>query len=643
MKTLCLFIALGLSFALVGSSAAQQKPAKSSKPQPAAEAEGKDKDEGKEKKEAEAEMTVLQQRGLDLLRQAAEDAIGIEDRRSSAKILAAAADALWERDQERARKLFQHAFETAVNYYRDTKDDNLVRVTQGGSIGRQDLRLEVIKLASGRDAALGRKFSDQYIEEKKRELQENRTQNKLDGGGDSRLFGKTDPASGDLLRTAQTLLAVDLKLAVSLAQRAFSTGIPQSAPSFFIQLANRDRTSADQVYLTALERLRNDGAATPGQLLLLSAYPFGENRVWVTDGENTNSYGFQPPKDFTLDEQLIRRFIATAFTVLARTTELDPSQSPDVASWFGGALFAARLLEPKVAQYQPALLGDWRGLGARLAGLTAVKAGDGVEHTLQDVARETRQATNPDNTDRIKELLDRAQQTADFARRDDLYQQAAFETNRGGDLSRALNIADKISDSDFRSKVRSWLNFDAATRATNERRFDDARRLALEVEATDERAYLFFQIASAALKEKDRARAIELLNEAAQRATAADNSPEKIRAQLGIANIYAGIDPLRGFEIIGEAVKAANRIPNYSPDQTGLVRALSMRSGRGSMIMSNSVEGFDLGKTLAILARSDFDRALLLAQSLDSKPLKLATLVAIASAVFDKKQMAQAQ
>jgi hypothetical protein len=176
-----------------------------------------------------------------------------------------------------------------------------------------------------------------------------------------------------------------------------------------------------------------------------------------------------------------------------------------------------------------------------------------------------------------------------------------------------------------------------------EKRLDDARRFALEVDATDQRAYLFFQIASAALKDKDRFRAAEILHEAAQQATAADNTPEKLRALSGIAHLYAGIDPQRAFEVAAEAVRAANRVPTYGPGETRLLRSLETPGGQGSYLSVNDVREFDLGKMLAVLARTDFDGALLLAESLENKSLRLAAIVTLAASVFDKKQVAQVQ
>lgn len=658
MKLLHLFTVSALSLSLVIATAAQTKQAPpkaplgkvaAEKPAPAKPAtEAKDA-EGKENKEAE--ITAQYQRGLGLIREAAQESAGIEDKRGSARVQALAAGLLWKHDPSGARELFEKAFDTAIAHYRDTKDDNVERVSSSSSVGRADMRLEVIRMLGRHEAELSKKLTDRYVEEKKRETEERRLQaqnkasganNQGKGGGNERLFGTVDPSAGDLLQAARSLLETDMKTALQLIQRAFAGGVPQSAPSFLPELARRDRKAADEIYVMALAQLAANPQAHAGQLLLLSAYPFNENRVWVTEGQGTNSYGFNVPSNLEPDPAVIQRFLVTALTVLARAAELNPSQAPDAAPRVGTALFAARVLEPKVAKYQPAALDDWQALAGRLYALAAENQRGGIDETLKEMARDTKAPVPGQISDRAKDLQDRAEKTTNLAERDDLYMQAALYASRD-DVERALSLVDKISDLSFRRTVRAWVCFDAAGKATSEKRFDDARRYAQDVEATDQRAYLFFQIAAAALKEQNRARAVELLEEAATYATKAEDTAEKLRALLGLANLYATINPVRGFDLVTEAVKTANKVPSYRPDQTQLVRVVANRNGRGANTNVNSVESFDLGRTLTVLARTDFERALLLAQSLEQKTFRYTAVLALAATLFEPKQVSQAQ
>lgn len=645
---------LGLALVLVADGLAQTKPAPSKTPalaKPAAKPEAKPETEAK--KDAEPELTVQHQRGLDLVREAAAEAVAFDDKRNAARVLSQAGDMLWRFDQSRARDLFEKAFDTAVAHYRDTKDDNLERLSHSSSTSRSDMRLEVARLATKHNAEFGKKLTDRYIEEKKREAEERRanaatanTPEASSARANEKLLGSLDPAADELIRAAQALGESDPKAALDLVRRAFANGVPQSAPSFLPQAAARARKEVDEIYAGALSRLTADPLAHAGQLLLLSAYPFGENRVVVTDGQSNNGYGFSVPPGFQPDPQIINRFLVTALTVLNKAGQLNPAQFPEQAPRVGAALFAARVLEPKIAQFQPALIDDWGVAKTRLLALTADVQRGGIDRTLEGLEREKSGAKGGApglaKTD-SKDLLERADKTTNLAERDDLLMQAGMQEARQGDFDRGMGIVDRISDLTYKRTVRAWLNFDAANKAIGEKRFDDARRYALEVDASDQRAYLFFQIASAVLKDGDRGRALQMLDEAARYATAADNTSEKVRALLGLANQYAVLDGVRGFELADEAVKTINKVSDYNPDRNQLIRVIAMRSGRGANTSSNSVEGFDLGRTLRTLARHDFERALLLAQSLDQKPLKYTTVLALAATLFEAKQVSQVQ
>ncbi len=589
-----------------------------------------------ERKEFDKAALELEQRGVNLILLAAESSAKLDDKRSAARLQALAADALWKQEQARARRLFQSAFEAAIDYYHDGKGREQEQPAGGVSLSKPDLRLEVIRLAGKHDAQLSRRFTDRYVEEKRREKEEKRNQSKQPRSYDPAL-GVVDEASDDMLHVAEELLDVNKKDAIELAEQAFAKGVPQAAGYLFAQIAERDRATADQLYLMALDRLRRDKLPAPGQLLLLASYPFGAGDVWVSSGDGVNSYHFEVSDKFTIDKNLIQRFIATAFTVIARHVGGDISELPDANVRVGAALFAAKLLQPRIAKYSPERLGEWQNLTNALFYAANEQTQLGVDKTLDKVNRSVESEPTASIDERIKGLLDRAQNTNNFTQRDELYQEAALLASQKPDTPHALVIADKIGAREHRKKLRSWLNYEAATRAINERKLDEARQYAAEVEETDQSAYLFFQMARVALGDKDQVSARNLLEEAAQKAVGAENTHEKLLALLGLANLYSRFDSQRGFDLAGEAVRTANKIQNYGPDQTRLVRRLETPGGKSLSMSVENAEEFDLGKTLASLASIDFERALALAQSLEDKPLGLMAVISVAASVFERR------
>src|SRR5690349_13266625 len=169
-----LFI-IGLMSVMVPIGLAQTNAAPGKAPaaaKPASKPEAGAKPEAEAKKDNEAELRAQHQRGFDLVREAAAEAVGFDDKRNAARVLSQAGDMLWRFDQTRARELFEKAFDTAVTHYRDTKDDNLERLSHSSSTSRSDMRLEVARLATKHNAELGKKLTDRYVEDKSREAEE---------------------------------------------------------------------------------------------------------------------------------------------------------------------------------------------------------------------------------------------------------------------------------------------------------------------------------------------------------------------------------------------------------------------------------------------------------------------------------------
>ncbi len=585
-------------------------------------------------KEAEPELTPQQQRALGLVREAGQEAGGLDDKRSAAQIQAKAADLLWPHDAALAKELFAKSFETGLAHYRDTADDNLRKVGRNATVSRPDVLLDVIRLVNKHDSELGRSYTEKYVEEKKR--QREAQQNKPVNPALDRLLGDNQAAAAGLWRVADSLLEAETKLSYEVAGRALALAVTPETAFYLAKLAGKDRKLADQLYARAVNRLRADPAPLPGHLQVLTAYPFGSNSVRLLNGQDSHGYGFGGTREFTVDPQVVRLFLTTAYAVLTRVAEPAMAQLPDGATRLNTAFYVARSLEPKVAEFQPALLDEWRALALRLSTAVADKTRQSLETQAQrDSAPQEKQAPRNPQED-LQNALTRAEQATDPSQRDTLYARAAQVANDAGETERALEIAGKINDLPLRIKLKSWINYGAADRASRDKKWDDARRYALEVEATEERAYLLFQIATALLKEKDTPRASAMLEEAYQQATAAENSPRKVKALLGIANVFAASDFVRGFEVAEAAVKAANQLQRdktgLAPDDTALTRVLEI--GGSTMTNTNNVEGFDLGRTLANLAKHDLERALSLLRGLDHLALRYTATVTVAESLL---------
>jgi hypothetical protein len=161
----------------------------------------------------------------------------------------------------------------------------------------------------------------------------------------------------------------------------------------------------------------------------------------------------------------------------------------------------------------------------------------------------------------------------------------------------------------------------------------------LDVDELDQRTYLLFEIARRALGDNNRTRALGLLEEAARRAGDGDDTPEKVKALLGIANLYRKVDQVYSFNLAEAAVRAANRVPSdkmtLGEDDGMLSRTISY--GGGTSTNRTNAEGFDTRNVFRALAGYDFDRTLAIAQSLEIKNVRCRAMLAVAESALIKK------
>jgi hypothetical protein len=105
---------------------------------------------------------------------------------------------------------------------------------------------------------------------------------------------------------------------------------------------------------------------------------------------------------------------------------------------------------------------------------------------------------------------------------------------------------------------------------------------------------------------------------------------------IGVATQHLDADHVRAWEIMGEAVKAANAVAEFSGEDEGLNFALATASGL-KFIRINESE-LSLASVIRSLAKEDLTRANDLAKSLrNDAPRSVATL-AIARAAFEKSE-----
>jgi hypothetical protein len=331
-------------------------------------------------------------------------------------------------------------------------------------------------------------------------------------------------------------------------------------------------------------------------------------------------------------------FIKASYDVLVRASSWTDTSFPDANSRTGAAFRLADWLAPRVEKYQPALMPAWKSLLDRLSSqLSGIQRNRlttmarGMEAAAKARLKPDSKSQLTEDEDIVQQLLERASKVDDMTYKDFLLQEAALEAERKEDAPRSLDIAGRLSRPEAREKLDQWLHFSLATRAIKEKHLDEAKTHAFMLPAADQRVFVLTAISSELLKLKEKARALEVLREAERFATEADKTAHRIRALILIGNAISTIDKPAALAVLETAVRAGNRLSDYDFDQQQIVRTL--RQGvDGSRVLVDVIDTADIAKLLTTLARWDFEKTLLAAQSFDRKTLQLSAVVTVASA-----------
>ena len=170
----------------------------------------------------------------------------------------------------------------------------------------------------------------------------------------------------------------------------------------------------------------------------------------------------------------------------------------------------------------------------------------------------------------LEKMQDRLDHAKTSRERDAIYADAAAALASQGN-ARAQDLADKIDNAEWRAIVRQYVDLSLVQFAIRKKDASSVARLAKAgVLSHPQRAWAYTQ-AARLLIASDRSRALDLLEEAvaeARRIEAADAN--RARVLIAVVTQLLAADQVRAWEIMGEAVKAANGTEEFSGEDMGL-------------------------------------------------------------------------
>jgi hypothetical protein len=236
-----------------------------------------------------------------------------------------------------------------------------------------------------------------------------------------------------------------------------------------------------------------------------------------------------------------------------------------------------------------------------------------------------------EHEDPLEGLQDRIDRTATWRERDEIYANAAVEMAAQGD-ARAREFADKIYDSDRKSQVRQFVDFQFLELASRKKEVSEVVRLAESGQLTPtQRAFAYSQ-AARLLMDSQRERSLEFLEKAAHQTTRIENgSVDRSVLLVGIAMQLTTTESSRVWEIMSEAAKAANASEDFNGENW--IR-FSMPTRGSFKSIGIGGETFSLFRLFQLLAKEDLYRSIDLTKSFKNDAPRSASILGIASGVL---------
>jgi hypothetical protein len=137
--------------------------------------------------------------------------------------------------------------------------------------------------------------------------------------------------------------------------------------------------------------------------------------------------------------------------------------------------------------------------------------------------------------------------------------------------------------------------------------------------------------------DKDAARAVDYLQEAAAATRRIDGSdPDRARGLVAVASGFARTDRVRAWEVVSEAIKAANGAPGFTGDDGTLMARLQTKNM--TVATNASADDFNVAGVFQALAGDDLYRSVELAKTFSAETARANAIIATARAVLEPKQ-----
>lgn len=631
-KLFILTLTLALFYAVNTPTIAQEQPTQ----QPTAEEQ--------EKEKAEREKNAYR-----LLDQLIDEAQSLRLTENRVRVQLTAADMLWDKNQARARSLFQMAGEGVAELGRNTQQPTGNRRNEGNQERRAfQLRQELVLAAARHDAQL----AYQLLASTKAPAPVVQATNT-----EQRTPPRPQPNSEENLE--QMLLgriaALDPKLAAQNAEQMMEKGqFPRTVTEVINQLAKQDPEAATKLADRTVKRIQganiltNNEATALAQSLLaggvrLPANPSATNATTPAPSNNRPAVLEQAAY-----VDLLSAVIDAALKAIPnnqRTPALTRARPAPGAPVSGG--------RPPQPATLPDNQNEQNNARRLLAGLQ--QSLPAIDQYLPSKAASVRQkltdmgmtsASGPSinfggGNNMTADSLMQAAATAPQQMQSRLYQQAAFRALEEGNTDRARQIATNNLPANMRDSMIRYIDYREIANKGDAARFEELRQSVARLQTDGEKINLLVQLANDAQKNNPKM-AIQLLEEARQITNRRATNYDQFEQQFRVARAFASFDPARSFEVLDPSISQLNELLAAAAVLNGFEinvfrdGELTIQGGSGLTSMVQRV-----GQELAVLARNDFERAETLSGRFQMTEPRIITKLAIVQGLLNPRQQQQ--
>jgi hypothetical protein len=557
---------------------------------------------------------------ISTLMSVAESAKKWDDRNATVRVESQVADLLWEADAETARSYLVRAWDTT----RQIEESKLERSRFRNESAQTRSRQLVIMVARRRAPILASKWLNEMAEEAER--------NK---NPDSRgVFDDRSARSTVLLQMAKAIVSENPRSAAELATESLADGISFGFQEVLVAVQQQDFFLAQQVFRTALARLRALGMSDPNELLILYAYLYTPGKIFSAStasnpGNTTIAVG-RDQSSLTaaaeLSPALALEFLTLAADLLmaapppstTATPELTARTQVSVINVINGKLLD-RLPDKAVAlQLKAQQIAQEANYISTVASPRSDAPAPRPEETTQDYAER-----------RIDSMEDAAANAPDQLSRDIGYARAALATTTER-YQHGRDLASKIDDKTLRENILNWIGYRAALNLIKLKNFAAAYDLSARNTDFYQRSSTLVIGAQLLLQTKEETTARQWLDEARGLLKKGHDADENAaRVAFGIVSTYASVDKLEAEDTLAEAVRFMNQSPKavYDDDRAPLVRRFSGLDAPASF--TYGTHGFSLEAALNALPADQFETTFYRLQQIslpEARGLALVTL-----------------